>query len=357
MKRTRVLIVEENKKIQLLLAELLGSDGAVNVLPAAENLDVAREQLETCGVDVLILNARMAYPGEQSFVETVLMESPLPIVVTSRLDAKAMDDAARALCDGAYDSIILPPSLDDPDTVETLKVALRTKIMDAARTQIMPNERRKNPRILHFKAKRVGLPVIAIGGSTGVVAALRQLLAPLPTITPPIVMALHIPGPLIRNVVRQLNPKTEITFVEATDGAPLQNGYAYIAPEGQCLTVRRLGAELVCQLEAITSSRGAIDRLFYSVATMATTNAVGLLLSGNGDDGAKGLAEIKSKGGYTIVQDETTSIASELPLLAIQLHKPSAILPLSEIAKHMLDHSQIGKRRSPATTRRNYPKA
>ena len=125
-----------------------------------------------------------------------------------------------------------------------------------------------------------------------------------------------------------------------------------MAPTGSLLTVSKRGAELVCHLESRNAKQTKpIDALFDSVALHAGANAIGVLLSGIGEDGAKGLANIKKSGAFTIVQDEATSMASELPTTAIRLQQPSAILPLHEIAKRILDHSQTGKRLTPASRR------
>lgn len=352
MKRVRVLIVEEHKKWRTQLSKLLIADGDMDVLTPTSDLHHTREQLTAGEVDVLLLNAEMPYIGGKTFIETVLIESPLPIVVLAHSNEQALTMAARALTDGACDGVVLPETLETSEAANLLIAELREKILAASHATIPLVDQRKNPRILHYKAKRVGLPVIAVGGSTGAVASLHRLLPPLPTITPPMVIATHVPEPLMHRVIHQLNTKTDITVVEAIDGRALQNGYAYMAPAGSLLTLLKRGSELVCHLESRNAKQAnPIDALFDSVALHAGTNAIGVLLSGTGEDGAKGLAKIKKSGAFTIVQDEATSMASELPTAAIRLQQPSAILPLHEIAKSILDHSQTGKRLTPANRR------
>lgn len=349
MKQIRVLLVEESKQQQRMLAELLTADGGVALLAPTSDLAQAREWLLADEADILLLGAATLYAEGRS----LLQESPVPVIITTPYDPQAIDAAARALGDGACDSVVLPDRLDSPEQAELLKAELRSKLWHATRTRISRREPIKNPRILHFKAKRVGLPVIAVGGSTGAVPALRELLAPLPTIAPPMVITLGVPAPLVRCLVRQMNPETEITLMEATDGAPLQNGYAYVVSAERPLTVRKQGAELFCHLDSTQKPHDSIDRLFHSVAEAVGKDAFGILLSGSGEDGAKGLANIRSKGGYTIVQDEATSMAGDLPRAAVKLLMPSAVLPLDDIAKHVLDCSQIGKRRTPSTPKKH----
>ncbi len=351
MDRIHVLIVDENEAARELLVAMLKDEEDVRVLEPIDNLHDAREALRRGKPDVLILSAAMPYIGGQSFIEVVLAESPLPVIMTARAVPKSIEGTLRALELGACESVVLPESRDDATAIMALQKELRTKLRAVSLLQVaaMSAGDERAPRILHFKAKREGLPVIAIGASTGGAMALRQLLAPLPTITPPMVIAHHLPPALRRAFALHLNRGSEITVVEAVHGAPLQNGYAFLAPAGKHLTVANVGGQLVCQLvDAKNESElsPSVDALFKSVAAHVGADAIGVVLTGMGTDGAKGLATMRDQSGYTIVQDEESSMLGDMPRAALARKAASIVLPIEEIAKHILDRSKKAKKRA-----------
>lgn len=353
MKKIRVLIVDDSALIRQLLSEILGGDPHIEVVGVAPDPYAAREKIKALDPDVVTLDVEMPRMDGLTFLGNLMRLRPMPVVMISSLTEKGADITLQALELGAVD-FVSKPKLDVSQGMQTYAEEIRAKVRAAAGARIAALARRPSaaPEALPklsadavLGAARAPMPlrttekIIAIGASTGGTEAIKDVLLRLPADAPGIVIAQHIPAEFSGAFARRMDGLCALSVCEAGDGQQILPGHAYIAPGGRHLLVQRSGARYVCSINdgpPVNRHRPSVDVLFRSIAQVAGVNAVGVLLTGMGDDGAQGLKEMLDAGAATLAQDEASSVVWGMPGRAWQLGAAQELVPLTGIAASIL---------------------
>ena len=348
----QVLVVDDSAMVRQVMQAILGTDRRINVRAAADPL-IAWGKMQKEPVDVVITDLEMPRMDGLTFIRKIMAEMPTPVVVCSGLAARGTELALRALEEGAVE-VITKPKVGVRDFLHESAVTLLDAVWSAAQAQIRPRPRlvaAPVPRITAEPvAPRNGKPngagpqskVIAVGASTGGTEALRVFLTALPTNCPPVVIVQHMPEVFTRAFADRLNQDCRIEVREACDGDRLRTGQALIAPGNRHMLVNRSGDDLVVQVvdgPQVSRHRPSVDVLFRSVAASVGAKAVGVIMTGMGDDGAQGLCEMKAAGAATIAQDEASCVVFGMPREAISRGAVNVVVPLEEIAEAALNIS------------------
>lgn len=348
MKPITVLIVDDSALIRKLFTELLSSENDIQVVDTAVDAADAREKIKRLNPNVLTLDIEMPGMDGLSFLEKIMSLRPMPVIMVSTLTQKGASETIRALELGAVDYISKPQGSPNHDALAPLKEELATKIRMAAKANLGS---RSQLRQSHQAAKVLDFRpvgghahhIIAIGSSTGGVEALRDIFLTLPANCPPILITQHMPEQFTGSFAARLNGLSQVEVAEAQQGAWLEEGHAYIAPGGRHLKVLRKGGRFICQIEdssAVSGHRPSVDVLFHSVAEHVGAQAVGVILTGMGKDGAAGMLKMREAGAYTIGQSQNSCVVYGMPKAAAALGAVTTELPLSEIAAHMLTYCE-----------------
>jgi len=329
--RLRVLVVDDSALVRQMFVAILGRERDIEVRTAS-NGAIALLKMREARPDVVVLDLEMPTLDGRTFLRRVMAESPLPVVVCSALTERGTDAAIGALVDGAIE-VMAKPRVGLREFLEDSALTLIATVRAAAAARIA--ERRTAHRGPLEAPRVTDDRVIAIGASTGGPEALRVLLAAMPRNAPPIVVVQHMPELFTSAFARQLDASCAIRVTEARPGDRLARGSALIAPGGRHLCVRRSGDALVADVidgPRIARHRPSVDVLFESVALNIGARAIGVLLTGMGADGARGLLAMRRAGASTIAQSEATSVVFGMPREAISLGAAERVLPLSDIA-------------------------
>jgi two-component system, chemotaxis family, protein-glutamate methylesterase/glutaminase len=346
----QVLVVDDSAMVRQVMQAILGTDRRINVRAAADPL-IAWGKMQKEPVDVVITDLEMPRMDGLTFIRKIMAEMPTPVVVCSGLAARGTELALRALEEGAVE-VITKPKVGVRDFLHESAVTLLDAVWSAAQAQIRPR-----PRLVVAPAPRIAAEpvvprngklngagaqskVIAVGASTGGTEALRVFLTALPTNCPPVVIVQHMPEVFTRAFAERLNQDCSIEVQEACDGDRLRIGQALIAPGNRHMLVNRSGAELVVQVvdgPQVSRHRPSVDVLFRSVAASVGAKAVGVIMTGMGNDGAQGLCEMKAAGAATIAQDEASCVVFGMPREAISRGAVNVVVPLEEIASAVLN--------------------
>jgi two-component system, chemotaxis family, protein-glutamate methylesterase/glutaminase len=351
-KKIRVLVVDDSAVMRQLLTEILCSDPAIEVVGTAPDPYIARDKIKTLNPDVLTLDVEMPRMDGLAFLRNLMRLRPMPVVMCSSLTQQGANVALDALALGAIDYVAKPVF----DVVHGIKEAaqeLISKVKMAAQIQVRPLNEMPTLSVVQRHDAGVVLPkrsaptkfatterVVAIGASTGGTEAIKEVLSHLPSDAPGIVIAQHIPKAFSGPFAIRMNANSALNVCEAQDGQPILAGHAYIAPGDQHLMVVRDGARYRCRLsdgELVNRHRPSVDVLFRSVAQSAGRNAVGVMLTGMGRDGAQGLKEMREAGASTIAQDEATSVVWGMPGAAWQMGAVQSLHALQQIAGQILN--------------------
>ncbi|PCJ23936.1 MAG: chemotaxis response regulator protein-glutamate methylesterase [SAR86 cluster bacterium] len=348
-KPIRVLVVDDSALVRKLLTEILQEDPGIEVVGAAMDAFVAREKIKQLSPDVLTLDVEMPRMDGVTFLGNLMRLRPMPVIMVSSLTAKGAEVTLRALELGAVDFITKPGGdlvhgLKDysAEIIAKVKVAACAKVRTYNRSIVKPMkiEAKLSADAVLERISRKGRfattdSIIAIGASTGGTEAIKEVLMAMPANSPATVITQHIPADFSGPFAERVNGVSAMTVCEAKDGQPILAGHAYIAPGDRHLIVVRYGAQYHCKLSdgpAVNRHKPSVDVLFRSVAQTAGPNAVGVLLTGMGDDGAKGLKEMQEAGARTIAQDENSSVVWGMPKAAVALGAADTVLPLEKIA-------------------------
>jgi two-component system chemotaxis response regulator CheB len=352
-----VLVVDDSAMVRQVMQAILQTDRRISVSVAADPL-IASVKMQKERPDVVITDLEMPRMDGLTFLRKIMAESPIPVVVCSGLAAKGTALALRALEEGAVE-IITKPKLGVRDFLHESAVLLLDAVWSAAEARIVPRPTPPSSRlsadaILPMRAQsRQWNPshgLIAVGASTGGTEALRVLLTAMPPDCPPIVVVQHMPENFTRAFADRLNQDCAIAVSEARDDVPLRHGMAFIAPGNFHCVVNNNGGHLVVNImdgPLVSRHRPSVDVLFRSVAVSAGRNAVGVIMTGMGDDGAQGLLEMKETGAVTIAQNEATCVVFGMPREAIARGATDFVLPLEQIAQQALDSLCVEKLRDP----------
>jgi two-component system chemotaxis response regulator CheB len=350
----KVLVVDDSATVRQVLAAVLSEKHGFRVTVAADPL-IAMEKMKKSLPDVILLDLEMPRMDGMTFLRKLMAESPLPVVICSGLTGPNTDSAIRALENGAVD-IITKPKVGIRGFLEESAVLLEDTVRAAAAARVRKSRRRQDSArstrpaeghpSSHFTGKEKG-SVIAIGASTGGTEALLHLFERMPQDCPGIVAVQHMPEGFTAAFARRLNDNCAIEVREAADGDQLVPGRAYIAPGNRHTYLRRMGPTYFLEVRdgaLVSRHRPSVNVLFRSVAQAAGPNAVGVLLTGMGDDGADGLLEMKRTNAFTIAQDEASCVVFGMPREAILLGAAAEVLPLHRIPHAMLRRSETQNR-------------
>jgi two-component system chemotaxis response regulator CheB len=340
-----VLVVDDSAMVRQVMQAILAADLRINVRTAADPL-IAWAKMQKKTPDVVITDLEMPRMDGLTFTRKIMLEMPTPVVVCSGLAARGTELALRALEEGAVE-VIAKPKLGVREFLRESSVILLDAVWSASQAKVRSRPYSGALAVSRLTADAVlarrGSPlggetehrVIAVGASTGGTEALRVFLSALPIDCPPVVIVQHMPEGFTRAFAERLNKECEIDVAEARDADRLQPGRALLAPGNRHMLVQRSGLELVVQIVAgplVSRHRPSVDVLFRSVAVSVGRKAVGVIMTGMGDDGAQGLCEMKESGATTIAQDEASCIVFGMPREAISRGAVDLVLPLTQIA-------------------------
>lgn len=350
--KIRVLIVDDSAVVRQTLSDVLSSDPGIEVMGTASDPFVAADRMREELPDVITLDIEMPRMDGLTFLHKIMTQHPIPVVICSSLAESGAQTTLKALEFGAVD-IITKPRLGTKSFLEESRVLLCQAVKAAAGARLRPSTpaRTVEPKLtadaILSRAKTAMLEttekVVVIGASTGGTEALRALLEVLPADSPGIVIVQHMPEVFTRAFANRLDGLCQISVKEAQNNDSVLRGRALIAPGNRHALLKRSGARYYVEIKdgpLVSRHRPSVDVLFRSAARYAGRNAVAVILTGMGDDGARGMLEMKEAGAATIAQDEATSVVFGMPNEAIKRGAVDRILPLQDIAGSMLVHAR-----------------
>lgn len=353
-----VLIIDDSALVRKLLTEIFNSDPEINVVGTAQDPFDAREKIKKLNPDVLTLDVEMPKMDGITFLTNLMRLRPMPVVMISTLTEKGADVTFEALELGAVD-FVSKPKIDVEVELKEYAIEICEKVKTAASAKVSAiSDRRQSAKLevapkLSADAilkKRSGPSklkttekIIALGASTGGTEAIKEVLVRLPGDSPGVVISQHIPEAFSKPFAERMDRCSAMTVFEASDGQQILPGHVYIAPGNRHLIVERSGARYICRLNdgpVVNRHKPSVDVMFRSVAQNVGANAVGVLLTGMGADGADGLKEMLENGAKTLVQDEKSSVVWGMPGEAFKRGAASDQYPLEQIAKELLKRAQ-----------------
>jgi two-component system, chemotaxis family, protein-glutamate methylesterase/glutaminase len=337
MARTKVLIVDDSAVMRQMLREILSQDPTLEVVGVASDPLVARDKVLRLQPDVMTLDVEMPRMDGLTFLEKLMRAHPMPVVMISSLTERGCETTLRALELGAID-FVTKPKVDIADGTVQMADEIVEKVRGAAKAKIACARRKPAisppPALATHALARTTHQVIAVGASTGGTEALCDLLEPMPPDAPGIVIVQHMPEKFTHSFAARLDSLCRVRVKEAEDGDRILPGHALLAPGNYHMEVLRSGAEYRVRVysgEPVNRHRPSVDVLFRSCARYLGANAVGVILTGMGADGARGLLEMREAGARTIAQDEATCVVFGMPKEAIALGAAEETLALGQI--------------------------
>jgi two-component system, chemotaxis family, protein-glutamate methylesterase/glutaminase len=339
-KRIKVLIVDDSAVIRQSLSAILSANEDIEVIGTAADPYIAAAKIAEQVPDVITLDIEMPRMDGLTFLRKIMSQHPIPIVIISSLTAKGSESAILAMEYGAV-SVLKKPSLSSDlegvaahTIIDIVKGAAKARIR--RRSVSIKSEPIDKKPYMESMAETTG-KIIAVGASTGGTEAILDFLKDMPLDCDGIVIVQHMPEVFTRSFADRLNKICKISVKEAANGDSVLRGRALIAPGNKHMTLRRSGARYFVALNddpLFNRHRPSVDILFHSVAKFAGKNAIGIIMTGMGADGAKGLLEMKEAGAYTIAQDEASCVVFGMPKEAIKLGGVTKVMPLNLIAHH-----------------------
>jgi two-component system, chemotaxis family, protein-glutamate methylesterase/glutaminase len=339
--KIRVLIVDDSALVRKIMSEELSREIDIEVVGTAPDPFVARDRIIQLKPDVVTLDVEMPRMDGLTFLKKLMHYYPLPVIIVSSLTPKAGSLAMEALENGAVEVLCKP---GNAYPLSDMSFDLKEKIRAAAHsnlTRLVSRERYcRNPASIVSEARDESRKkVVAIGSSTGGTEALKEVLLTMPLNAPGILIVQHMPPHFTKTFAERLNQLCQIEVREAKDGDSVSRGQALIAPGNFHMLLRRSAARYYVAIKygpRVQHQRPAVDVLFNSVAQYAGPNAVGVLLTGMGTDGAKGLLQMKEAGAKTIAQDESSCVVFGMPKEAIRLGAADKVVPLEVISREII---------------------
>jgi two-component system chemotaxis response regulator CheB len=339
--RINVLVIDDSAVVREVMTAVLGSDQRITVITAADPL-IAMQKMSRQQPHVIVLDLEMPRMDGLTFLRWLMSTNPLPVVICSGLAARGSQNALRALEEGAVE-VVAKPKLGVSKFLHDSGVQLIDAIWSAAGARLQARPRvsltsrviATSPRLAPMGLEFTTDKIIVIGASTGGTEALREVLGAMPPDSPGIAVVQHMPAGFTRSFAKHLDQACSVSVKEACTGDRLAPGRVLIAPGDQHLTIHRSGAQYVVAVEdgpLVSRHRPSVDVLFHSAAIAVGRNAIGVILTGMGDDGAKGLLEMRQAGAGTIAQNEATCVVFGMPREAIALGAAGEVVPLRDVA-------------------------
>ncbi len=339
------MVVDDSALIRKVLTEIINSQRDMTCVGAAPDPLAARELIRATNPDVITLDVEMPKMDGLEFLERLMRLRPMPVVMVSTLTEKGSEVTMRALELGAVD-FVAKPKLDIAKGMQEYAQEITDKIRTAAAAKVRDRSvspaQGAAPTVLKSFGSRVSSTekLVIIGASTGGTEAIKEVLMQFPADAPGVLVTQHMPEGFTRAFAARLDKLCKITVSEAVHGERVLPGHAYIAPGHSHLLLRRSGANYVTELNQsppVNKHRPSVDVLFRSAAEVAAANAIGVILTGMGKDGAAGMLEMKQAGAQTIAEDESTCIVFGMPREAIAAGGVDEIAPLPRIAQRIFD--------------------
>ncbi|MCQ2975686.1 MAG: chemotaxis response regulator protein-glutamate methylesterase [Bacteroidales bacterium] len=348
-RKIRVLIVDDSAVVRQTLSSILQTDPKIEIMGTACDPYIAAKKIQNEVPDVITLDIEMPRMDGLTFLKKIMTQHPIPVIIISSLTEEGSLSALKAMEYGAVD-VIAKPRMDTRQFIEESKIRLCEAVKAAAHARIkqrlspiMKVEPKLSADAILPKTSSTTLSnvtkttdiVIAVGASTGGTEALRVFLEAMPEDCPGIVIVQHMPENFTRSFANRLNELCKISVKEAENGDSVVNGRALIAPGNKHTLLKRSGDKYYVEVKEgplVNRHRPSVDVLFRSTARYAGSNAVGIIMTGMGDDGAKGLLEMKEAGAKTAAQDEQTCVVYGMPKEAVKLGAADRVLPLEKLS-------------------------
>ena len=352
--KIHVLVVDDSSVVRQTLSEILNSDPGIEVMATAGDPFIAAEKIKEQLPDVITLDIEMPRMDGLTFLQKIMAQRPIPVVICSSLAEEGSETALKALEYGAVE-IITKPRMGTKRYLEESKI----RICDAVKAAAMARPKRlTKPCVVQPKLTADAViaksttkamidtteKVVAIGASTGGTEALRVFLETLPMDTPGMVIVQHMPEHFTTSFAKRLDDLCRVSVKEAQDNDTVIRGRVLIAPGNYHTLLKRSGARYYVEVREgplVCRHRPSVDVLFRSTARYAGRNAVGVIMTGMGDDGARGMLEMKEAGAYTFAQNEDTCVVFGMPQEAIKRGAVNSVLPLEAIADAVLRRCNI----------------
>ncbi len=352
-KKIRVLIVDDSASVRQVMTQVLSADPDIEVMGAAADPFMAAKKIQEEIPDVITLDVEMPRMDGITFLRKLMAQHPIPVVMCSSLTEAGSETLMQALEAGAVD-IILKPRIAAADHLAETAAMIRETVKGAAAARLGALRRRAAtpsgptakltadavlpPPSGRAMAKTTEM-IVCVGASTGGTEALRELLVALPANTPGMIIVQHMPEKFTAAFAKRLNSLCEVEVKEAEHGDAVLRGHVLIAPGGRHMLLERQGARYVVAIKdgpLVSRHRPSVDVLFRSAARSAAGNAMGVIMTGMGDDGARGMKEMHDAGAFTIAQDEETSVVFGMPKEAIAHGGVDRTVGLTQIAREIL---------------------
>lgn len=373
MSKIRVLIVDDSASVRTTLSEIISADPELEVMATASDPYVAVERIRQEVPDVMFLDIELPRMDGITFLKKIMAQRPIPVVICSSLAQDGSDATMQALEAGAVE-VVAKPRVDTAQFLQESRMRICDAAKAAAHARMRGVSRTAPARALppaDFKveaklnadalipplsdARRESLiarmpatePIVAIGASTGGTEALREVLEALPATTPPILIVQHMPERFTAAFASRLDGTCAVSVKEAADGDLVLPGQVLIAPGNLHMMLVRNGSRYTVKVAEgphVSRHRPSVDVLFRSVAQSAGSNAMGMLLTGMGDDGARGLLEMRQMGSLTLAQDEASCVVFGMPKEAIERGAAVRTLPLNRMAAEIMNHGRKASR-------------
>jgi two-component system, chemotaxis family, protein-glutamate methylesterase/glutaminase len=350
MKKIQVMVIDDSALVRQTLSQILNHDPGIEVIATAADPIFAAQKISKVRPDVITLDLEMPRMNGLTFLKKLMTSYPVPVVVISSLTTNSAELTFKALEYGAVE-VIAKPRLATKEFFKESEIIICNAVKAAAQVNI----RHRNPvvpkvapklsadSILSLSPSQVQIKnttdkIIVIGASTGGTTAILTFLERMPPDCPGIVIVQHMPELFTRSFAERLNSLCRILVKEGTQGESIAVGKAIIAPGNKHMMIKKSGAKYIVEINEgplVNRHRPSVDVLFRSAAKYAGQNALGIILTGMGDDGARGLLEMRQAGSYTIAQDEESCIVYGMPKSAVNLNGVCTILPLDKISGHV----------------------
>ena len=344
-KRIKVLVIDDSALVREILAQGLGMDPEIEVVGVASNPYMARDKIVQLKPDVLTLDVEMPRMDGVEFLRRLMPQYPLPVVMVSALTGEGAKTTLEALEAGAVD-YVTKPSSDIVRGLGSMMNKLREKVRMAATANLQEWKEKRPATVARLQTVSGAAlaeatdKVIAIGASTGGTKAIRQIIQSFPVSMPGVVIVQHMPAGFTRHFADNLNNICAMEVLEASSHDRVVPGRVLIAPGGKHMTVRRSGGTFLLECkegEKVNGHCPSVDVLFHSVARQVGSNAIGLVLTGMGQDGADGLLAMRKEGARTLAQDEATSVVFGMPRVAYERGGAEFLHPLNTIPQVIMN--------------------